>query len=209
MAQVHTPDSAGRMLDRMLFFSDAVFAIVLTLLVLDLRPPEITAENNAAVWSMLWQMQRAIFAFFISFALVGLWWSVHMRIHKALRQFDWPVAVLNFLFLLTVTLMPFASALISGFGNTAPAWELYWGVNAASSLFLALLGLATTRGGGRLIGGMTGAARFMGFVRNIAPGLCFAAGVAFAATEHLALSRWCWLPIPFIMVIMPRIQRRF
>jgi hypothetical protein len=205
----HSSEAGKRLLDRMLFFSDAVFAIVLTLLVLELRPPEGIDERTITVAQVLGVMAGNLFSFFISFALVGLWWFVHMRITRPILVFDGPTAFFNFVFLLTVTLVPFASALLTAYGKTGPAWEIYWGVNTGSSLSLALLGLVSSRGKGRLIGGITGRARAIAFVRAITPGLCFAAGIALAATGHIRLAFYSWVPIPLLVLIMSRIQRRF
>jgi uncharacterized membrane protein len=198
-----------RLLERMLLFSDAVFAIVLTLLVLDLRPPEGIVESTITVAVVIEVMARNLFSFIISFMLVGLWWFVHMRITKPLQVFDWPTAILNFTFLLTVTLVPFASSLLSLYGRTGAAWQIYWGVNAGSSLTLALVGLVSSRGKGKLIGGTTTATRAIGFFRAISPGLCFVAGIALAANGRVDLARYAWAPIPFLMIIMGRIQRRY
>jgi len=199
-----------RLLDRMLFFSDAVFAIVLTIMVLDLRPPPGASESgDAAVWTMLAGLVRPFFAFIVSFALVGMWWSVHMRITRRMIRFDWLTAAFNFAFLLTVALVPFASSVLGEYGGTGAAWEIYWGVNAASSLTLTSIGLASSRGGGRLIGGTTRAERIIYFIRNSSPGLCFAAGIWLAANGHVVQSRYCWVLIPPIMVIMGWIQRRY
>ena len=198
----------GRMLDRMLFFSDAVFAIVLTIMVLDLRPPPgASAGTDAAVWTMLAGLGRTFFAFMVSFALVGMWWFVHMRITRPMTAFDWPTAILNFAFLLTVTLVPFASSVLGQYGRTGAAWVVYWGVNAASSFTLTLMGLVVSRGGGRLLDGTTRGARIVFLIRNSGPGLCFLIGMWLAANGQVALSRACWVLIPPIMVLAGRLQR--
>ena len=205
-AQAHESDN--RMLDRMLFFSDAVFAIVLTLLVLDLRPPEGFTRETISVGSILGAMTLHFISFINSFLLVGLWWFVHMRITKPIISFDWPVAILNFCFLLTVTLAPFASALLSSYGRTGVAWEIYWGVNTATSVTLAALSFASTRDRGRLVGGTTGKVRAVMVARTLCPGLCFAAGIWFGASGNVVLAGYAWVPIPMLMVIMSAVQRR-
>src|SRR5262245_11651261 len=91
----------SRMVDRMLFFSDAVFAIVLTLLALELRPPE-----HTSVLEGLREMRFQFFGFVVSFMLGGVNWIVHMRNARLLRQFDWPAAWTNLLHLFAVTLLP-------------------------------------------------------------------------------------------------------
>ena len=95
-----------RMLDRMLFFTDAVFAIVMTLLVLELRPPEL---EHQSLWTALSGMSSKFVAFGMSFGLSAIFWAAHLSTTRRLIQFDWPVAWANIAFLLPVTLMPFAS----------------------------------------------------------------------------------------------------
>lgn len=202
------PDLDKRMLERMLLFSDAVFAIVLTLLVLDLRLPEMPGEGAFTLGGLLSAMAGNFVAFINSFALVGLWWFVHMRITRPVLTFDWPMAMLNFLFLLTVTLVPFASTALTAHGDTDAAWELYWSVNLGSSVTLTLISLAVTRGGGRLIGGITPKQRLITALRVLSPGLCFAGGIIAAALGHHDLARWAWVPIPLLMQIMNWVQRR-
>ena len=84
MAEQHALERAPemRMVDRMLFFSDAVFAIVLTLLVLELRPPE--ASDDAGLAIALKALSPKFFAFAASFALVSIFWTAHMAITRRL-----------------------------------------------------------------------------------------------------------------------------
>src|SRR5205809_1973061 len=95
-------DSAGtkhetleeRMLHRALFFTDAVFAIVLTLLVLDLKPPlGVTATRG------LTEMAGHLASFALSFTIISIFWLAHMNTTRRLIHFDWPVAIANLVFL--------------------------------------------------------------------------------------------------------------
>lgn len=203
---IHHADK--RILDRMLFFSDAVFAIVLTLLVLELRPPESLTGAPATVGGILVPMTSHFVAFINSFLLAGLWWFVHMRITRPILHFDWPVAILNFFFLLSVTLMPFASAVLSSRVQTGAAWQIYWAVNAASSVSLALISWVSTRGRGRLVGGTTTALRLIVAGRTLSPALCFVTGIWLAGNGHVGLAQFAWVPIPFFMVVMGWAQIR-
>jgi uncharacterized membrane protein len=64
--------SQARLVDRMVFFSDAVFAIVLTLLVLELRPPHVAPGGD--LWPALWIIRHAFVSFALSFGLVAIFW---------------------------------------------------------------------------------------------------------------------------------------
>jgi uncharacterized membrane protein len=211
MSSAHHESTAkgpdGRMVDRMLFFSDAVFAIVLTIMVLELHAPLMEAkgaaqtQSAAALWDALAGMGRTFFAYFLSFAIVGFWWTIHMRVTRSLHRFDWPAAVANLAFILTATLIPFAASLLGeNMANTA-AWAVYWGVNAATSFALTLLMLVSTRDGGRLVGGISGRQRLGRVIQSVSPGLCFSAGVWLAVEGNIDLSRACWVLIPPMMIV--------
>jgi uncharacterized membrane protein len=202
------PDS--RMVDRMLFFTDAVFAIVLTLLAIELHPPEI--HRNEELWPELAAMGPKFMAFAISFALIGLWWSVHMRTTRRLIAFDWLTAVCNLLALSFITLLPFASALFGENPTSETALQVYWMVSAAAALAMTLLFLVMTRDGGRLVGGI-GAREWWGrFVMSLAPGIAFSLGVYFSATGQVWLARFAWVLIFPVMLLgrlifrEPRVQ---
>ena len=79
----------GSNIERTVFFSDAVFAIALTLLVLDLHVPDIPAASEAtALPSALAELWPKFFSFLLSFWVVGLYWlsPQHPSLHKWLRS---------------------------------------------------------------------------------------------------------------------------
>ena len=157
----------ARMADRMVFFSDAVFAIVLTLLVLELRPPELHGEDE--LWAALGGLSRHFAAFAITFGLVALWWLIHMRVTRRLAIFDWPTAICNLLFLFFICLTPFASALYGENFTSMATLELYWGVNLGASLSMTLLFFVMNRGGGRLVGGVGWREWTFRLIQSLAP----------------------------------------
>ena len=99
-------------------FTDGVFAIAATLLVLNLSVDAIGSVNsNAELWHALVEQGPAIQSFVISFLLLGLLWSLHVR------QFEYIIAVdsimiwLNIIRLLGVVFVPFATSLNSGYSD--------------------------------------------------------------------------------------------
>ncbi len=190
------PDA--RLVDRMLFFSDAVFAIVLTLLVLELRPPE--AHGEPELIEGIAGMARQFASFFISFALGAAFWLAHMRLTRSLRTFDWPTAVANLLHLLTVALLPFAAAVLGEHIASRVAFKTYSVVIMAVSFSAALFWLVATRGGGRLMGGVNLRQRFAGALRAAGIGLAFLAGFVLVQKGYVDLARFCWVLIfPIVM----------
>jgi uncharacterized membrane protein len=197
--------SGARMVDRMLFFSDAVFAIVLTLLALELRPPE--THDEQALIQGLSEMGRHFASFAISFALGGGNWLVHMRNARTLRQFDWPCAAANLLHLFTVTLLPFAAAILGEHITSPAAFNVYSVVIVLASFTAAVFWLTATRDNGRLVGGITGRLRAATALRTSAIGIGFCCGLIFAAFGADTIARFSWALMIPIMFIAKRLGR--
>ena len=183
-----------RLLHRMLFFTDAVFAIVLTLLALELRPPEHAAEANAET---LGALGGHIFAFTVSFFLIAIFWTAHMNTTRRLARFDWPTALANILYLFPVCLLPFASGWFGASPAGDYAWGLYCSVLVVSSAANMLLVAVVYRGGGRLIAGGSPKGE-LGYrlARAAAPGVAFGSGLIGLLAGLTILAHFCWVLIP-------------
>jgi uncharacterized membrane protein len=139
-----------RLLHRMLFFTDAVFAIVMTLLVLELTPPESWRVANAET---LLHAAPHIGAFVFSFFIASVCWTAHMNITRNLARFDWLTAVANLASLLPICLLPYATAWFGADLGGAFAWVVYCWVLVGCSFGNVLLVATAYRGCGRLIAG--------------------------------------------------------
>ena len=101
-------------LDRMLLFSDAVFAIAITLLVIEVKVPSLghgASERDLGV--TLLSLLPQLIGFVISFFLIGQTWIEHHRIGRLLAGFDLGALWWNLLLLFFVAFMPFATAALS------------------------------------------------------------------------------------------------
>src|SRR4029450_5336872 len=145
MAQDDAGQLDDRLLHRMLFFTDAVFAIVMTLLVLELRAPETSDEANAQT---LRHLAPHIGAFVLSFAIIAIFWLGHMSTTRKLMRFDWSTAVANLFFLLPICLLPFATAWLGADLSGGFAWALYCWVLVVTSMATVVAVLTGYRGGG-------------------------------------------------------------
>jgi uncharacterized membrane protein len=100
--------------ERILFFSDAVFAISITLLVLEIKVPAIQQDfSELQLWYALLQMVPKFVGFLISFFLIGQTWIEHHRICSFLEEYNSGLLWRNLWLLLFVVFMPFATALLS------------------------------------------------------------------------------------------------
>lgn len=96
--------------DRLETFSDGVFAIAITLLVLELDVP---ADTHGDLWHALLQQWPSYLAYLISFAVIGIIWVNHHGILALVARVDRPLLYLNLLLLLAVAGIPFPTALVA------------------------------------------------------------------------------------------------
>jgi uncharacterized membrane protein len=133
--------------EQLLFFSDAVIAITITLLMLEIRLPVEPGElTDAALLAALGQIWPQFLAYFISFAVIAQFWiSHHGKLHYVVRT-DGGLVWLEFLFLFTIGLIPFSTGVISQNGGTIGT-VFYALTIVGAALSLTLLGAyASARG---------------------------------------------------------------
>ncbi|HVZ37979.1 MAG TPA: TMEM175 family protein [Candidatus Kapabacteria bacterium] len=107
------PVPAGSETGRVEAFSDGVFAIAITLLVLDLKVPREIADGHLA--EELLHLWPSYMAFLASFLTIGVMWINHHRLFTLIRRCDHTLLILNGLLLLGVTVVPFPTGLVAGF----------------------------------------------------------------------------------------------
>jgi uncharacterized membrane protein len=108
---------------RIVAFSDGVFAIAITLLVLGLAVPKhLNGESLAAA---LWSQRESLFAYVLSFAVIGRFWIVHHRLFSDIVGFDGRLIALNLFYLAWIVLIPFSSEVLGDHGGQAAAAVLY------------------------------------------------------------------------------------
>jgi uncharacterized membrane protein len=98
---------------RMEAFSDGVFSIIITLLVLDLRVPRLTALHGESLGAALAHQWPAYAAFTLSFLQVGVVWANHHTMFHYIHRTDHKLLVYNLLLLLGVAVLPYTTAVLS------------------------------------------------------------------------------------------------
>jgi uncharacterized membrane protein len=133
--------------ERIVFFSDAVFAIVITLLVLPLTELHLP-EGGGNVAGQVWALRSVILTFAVTFLVVGQFWSAHHGIFGLIRRFDPGLVWLNLLSLLTVAFMPFPAALLGrrADADTFPVVFYAAALTVASALLTTIWLYALHRG---------------------------------------------------------------
>jgi TMEM175 potassium channel family protein len=97
-------------------FSDGVFAIAITLLILNLKVPSGHAGHLGAALARQWPTYAA---FLLSFVFIGIMWVNHHRLFNHIRRSDNGLLFLNLLLLLGITVVPFPTALLAAHYGTA------------------------------------------------------------------------------------------
>lgn len=111
-------------------FSDGVFAIAITLLVLEIHIPDLHDPTDATIAAFIRSLAEPLLTYAISFATIGIIWINHHRTFLTVKRIDGNQLLLNLLLLLTVCFLPFPTELLGKYGPFPSAiafWSLsYW-----------------------------------------------------------------------------------
>jgi uncharacterized membrane protein len=137
-------DFLSRGVDRLSLFSDAVMAIAITLLAIELPLP--SGDNATALWASVRHEDGHYLAFLISFYVIAASWNDHFDLFRCLERVDSRLRMLNAAWLLMIVLNPFATRLLTTRGNDdLYAHGMRFGFYALLQLLDALLLLAMVR----------------------------------------------------------------
>jgi uncharacterized membrane protein len=124
-----------------------VFAIAITLLVLDIRPPERAETFDPAQWpAVLGAMMPQMFSYVLSFFVIATYWAAHHRTFQYIRGYDYRFIWLNLAFLLCIAFIPVPTSLLAEYGDQPFAILFYDGVQILTSLLKLSLWLYAVRG---------------------------------------------------------------
>ena len=129
-------------------FSDGVFAIAITLLVLDLKLPALpAAPTNADLLQALIRLEPTALSYLVSFLVIGSFWVSHHRLFEAVRHVSPRMLWLNLVLLLCVSFLPFPTTVLGQYGDLAVAEDLYAiSLAAAGVCFTSLIWYADRAG---------------------------------------------------------------
>lgn len=119
--QSETRHREGFQLERIALFSDAVFAIAITLLIIEIKIPEIHVGplSDQELWHSLLLVLPKFIGFFVSFFVIGLYWLAHHRIFNYVKGTSTRLLWHNLLFLLPIVMMPFSTAFLSEYYDSS------------------------------------------------------------------------------------------
>ena len=117
---------ANRSLERIGALSDGLFAIAMTLIVLEIRVPELHDHTDAGLWTALLDLVPRFVTYLLSFLTLGIFWNGQQTqlsyIDKGNRDLAW----LELLFLAIIALFPFTTSLLAENIDLRLALGLYW-----------------------------------------------------------------------------------
>jgi uncharacterized membrane protein len=133
----------ARATDRLILFSDAVVAIAITLLALELPVP--TGQNLSTFWRSVRENDDHYLAFLISFLAIAGSWGQHHRVFRTAERVDSRLRTVNLLWLMMIVLNPFATKLLTTVNHDSFATHaLRWGFYALLQVLANVALLAMT-----------------------------------------------------------------
>jgi len=136
-------------------FSDGVFAIAITLLVLEFRAPELARVNDAAMTAALLALSHQYLVYFASFATIGIMWFNHYALFHNVPHVSYGGLIANLALLMFVAFLPFPTLLIGRYGPLTSS-VVYFGLTLlAISICFNILWYVATLGHGQR-GSITG-----------------------------------------------------
>jgi uncharacterized membrane protein len=156
---------------RVLALSDGVFAIIITLLVLEIHVPELTEGHSLN--EALAEVRPSLTAFVVSFTLAGMYWVAHRDLFALIRRTDRGLVWLNILYLLPLCLLPFGAGLIGRYDQEPVALRIYGLLLILIAVMRAVIWLYATNRPHLLWQRLDDHQRRAGLVINLFPGLVY------------------------------------
>lgn len=194
-------------LDRLLFFSDGVFAIAITLLSIELHVPHGWDGTFAGLVREGWPM---LAAYALSFAVIGVFWNAHRRLFIGMVRFSPVVFVLNLMLLGAVALMPFVTVLMYTPPVTVETFAIYLGVvsligvlNGLTNAYAAFVAdiIRPRRHPMRLTAGI--------LMQSLMPGACCGTSLAFFAHAPFWITGALGLTVIGLIAFLSWTTRRY
>jgi uncharacterized membrane protein len=185
---------------RVLALSDGVFAIIMTLLVLEIHVPELTQGHSLN--QALREIRPSLVAFLISFILAGMYWVAHRDLFALIRRTDRGLVWLNLLFLLPLCLLPFGAGLIGRYDQEPVALRIYGLLLVAIAAMRVVIWLYATNRRHLLWLPLDDRQRRAGLAINLYPGLVYLLAFLVArSAPGLSLLIYAGVPVLYFLSI--------
>ncbi len=137
---------AGQKVQRIEAISDGVFAIAMTLLILDIKVPLPEGiHTESQLWSAFLSLAPRLLSYLLGFMTLGIFWTGHSTQYSFIEKSDRHLNWLSLFFLLFVSLLPFTTAFLSEYIDFKFSIALYWlNIFLLGVIFNSPLGLRCT-----------------------------------------------------------------
>lgn len=188
--------------ERLTFFVDAVIAIALTLLALDLPVP--SGNTNSEVLRSALDHYDDYLAFGISFAVIAARWNEHHRMFRYVHSLGGRLTGLTMLWLFTMVVTPFATRVITGDDAFQVRFGFYAVIQILSSLIYGLM-LREVRREHLYVSSIPNGMFSQTALRTA--GIIFGFAISIPVSFFTQYSYLCWIAIPFLLGLAHRFQR--
>ena len=195
MDGTYDPQVEGNAAERVIFFSDAVVAIAITLLALALPVPGgFDGMTNGQLLHALGNDRDEYFPFLISFVVIANHWNVHRKIFRYVNRLDSQVIAANLAWLLMMILIPFATRMLEGDGGFGVRFTLYALIQIIASVCLLLMSSEIARAG-LLRRGAPESARHPDHAASVAIIIAFLVSIPVSFFTEWAFALWATAPL--------------
>ncbi len=191
---------------RMEALSDGIFAIAATLLVLEIKVPEL--ERSVTQEELLHSLSKvapSFIAFVFSFLNILVFWVNHDAINKVLRHYDYKTTYLNIVFLLFISLVPFTTAFISRYPFSQTAITCYGLVLFVCALIAVLMYHHLAFRSKLFLSSVTMKSRKKIWNRVLLGPITFAIGILLGLI-HVYIPIFIYAIVPVIFMFMPQLD---
>lgn len=185
---------------RVLALTDGVFAIIITLLVLEVHVPELT--KGQSLNQALAEVRPSLTAFVISFILAGMYWVGHRDLFALIRRTDRGLVWLNILYLLPLCLLPFAAGMLGHYDQEPVALRIYGLLLVAIAVMRVVIWLYATNRPHLLWQRLDDRQRRAGLALGVSPGLVYLLAFLVArSAPGLSLLIYAGMPVLYFLSI--------
>jgi len=178
-------------------FSDAVMAIAITIIVLELQVPDVpTAEINAQLWSSLWNDSSVLIGYFVAFFILASYWKSYHKYMKYVKRVDDRFVTLNIFFVFFLAILPFPTSILCKYpAMTGPV--ILYAIAISCSSIMQFLMWDYASGKGKLTVDMDSRFRHAMHTRPLLNVALFLISIPVAFINPLvSMAMWC---IPFLI----------
>jgi uncharacterized membrane protein len=185
---------------RVMALSDGVFAIILTLLVLEIHVPQL--GQGESLQDALREVRPSFVAFLISFVVVAISWAGHRDLFALIQRTDRILVWLNILYLLPLSVLPFGASLLARYDEEPVALRMYGILLVAIAATRLVIWVYATSRTHLLVAPVDSRSRWAAFAIATAPGMAYGVAIVIAESNPTAsLVIYAAVPILYFIAI--------